>query len=267
MGEELVSRDESFVFRDIRIFESFGHTFHGLFGLLQRLPDIPESLGQGLDIHIGRDRYLWAFRNENIFGNGSITQMRDLKIVREDTLHETIASYIRDGDHIIADIDEMKSLICDMIKVGHMFAMDRDRLRDAIEDFVYLCQPDDELNKDRLMKSLEYDDEETDEEYEDDYSPRPPVKRGLPETRHAKCQNICKAQTICSGGVCHKIEEATEAAEKVVEDVSDAVQETKETVADVSEVAEAVADAKEEVVAEVADVVAPVKDENEVAAE
>jgi hypothetical protein len=198
--------------------------------------------------------------------------MRDLKIVREDTLHETIASYIRDGDHIIADIDEMKSLICDMIKGGHMFAMDRDRLRDAIEDFVYLCQPDDELNKDRLMKSLEYDDEETDEEYEDDYSPRPPVtsaKTSLPETRHEQCQNICKSKTICSNGVCHKIEEAAEAVEKVVEDVADAVHETKEADADVSKVAEAVAEAKDDV-ADVADVVDPVKedeDEDEVAAE
>jgi len=183
--------------------------------------------------------------------------MRDLKIVREDTLHETIASYIKAGDHIIADIDEMKTLICDMIKGGHMFAMDRDRLRDAIEDFVYLCQPDDELNKDRLMKSLEYDDEETDEEYEDDYSPRPPAtsaKASLPETRHSQCKDICKAQTpCCSGGACHKIEDAVEAVEKVVSDVTDAVHETKEAVADVEEA--------------VADVVAPVKDENEVAAE
>jgi len=190
--------------------------------------------------------------------------MRDLKIVREDTLHETIASYIKGGDHIIADIDEMKSLICDMIKGGHMFAMDRDRLRDAIEDFVYLCQPDDELNKDRLMKSLEYDDEETDEEYEDDYSPRPrstSAQNRLPETRDSQCQNTCKSQTpCCGGGVCHKIAEAAEAAEKVVEDITDAVQETKEAVADVEE---AVAD----VVADAEGVVAPVKDENEVAAE
>jgi hypothetical protein len=203
--------------------------------------------------------------------------MRDLKIVREDTLHETIASYIKDGDHIIADIDEMKSLICDMIKGGHMFAMDRDRLRDAIEDFVYLCQPDDELNKDRLMKSLEYDDEDTDEEYEDDYSPRPRVssaKTSLPETRDIQCQNICKSQTTCSDGVCHKISEVAEVVEKVVEDVADAVHETKEAVADVKEevadvkeVKEVVADAKEEVAPDVAEVVTPVKDENEVAAE
>jgi hypothetical protein len=143
--------------------------------------------------------------------------MRDLTIVREDTLHETIASYMRDGDHIIADIDEMKSLICDMIKGGYMFAMDRDRLRDAIEDFVYLCQPDDELNKDRLMKSLEYDDEETDEEYEDDYSPRPTPKKvhkNLPETRHEECHDSCQKvcqtechETVCRDGVCHKISE------------------------------------------------------------
>jgi len=142
-----------------------------------------------------------------------------------------------------------------------MFAMDRDRLRDAIEDFVYLCQPDDELNKDRLMKSLEYDDEDTDEEYEDDYSPRPRVssaKTSLPETRDIQCQNICKSQTTCSDGVCHK-EEAAKAVEKVVEDVADAVHETKEAVA---EVAEAVAEAKDDV-ADVEAVVTPVKDEDE----
>ena len=38
--------------------------------------------------------------------------MPDIKVVKEESLHETIADFIREGDHIIADIDEMKDLIC-----------------------------------------------------------------------------------------------------------------------------------------------------------
>ena len=61
-------------------------------------------------------------------------------------------------------IDEMKDVICKMIKCGYMFSMDRDRVRDAIEDFTFMCQPDDDLNKDRIFKSLEYEDEEDSDE-------------------------------------------------------------------------------------------------------
>tara|TARA_Y100001937_G_scaffold124942_1_gene190662 strand:- start:293 stop:790 length:498 start_codon:yes stop_codon:yes gene_type:complete len=96
--------------------------------------------------------------------------MPDIKVVKEESLHQTIAEFIKEGDIIIADIDEMKEVVCKMIKCGYMFAMDRDRLRDAIEDFVYMCQPNDEINKDRVMKSLEYDDEEdSDDDFEADY--------------------------------------------------------------------------------------------------
>ena len=87
-----------------------------------------------------------------------------LKIVKEDALHETIEAFIREGDILIADIDEMKDVICKMIKCGYMFSMDRDRVRDAIEDFTYMCQPDDDINKDRIFKSLEYDDEDSDDD-------------------------------------------------------------------------------------------------------
>lgn len=88
-----------------------------------------------------------------------------LKIVKEASLHETIETFIRDGGHLISDIDEMKDLICAMIKAGYMFAMERDRLRDAIEDFTYMCQPDDDINKDRIYKSLEYEDDESEDDY------------------------------------------------------------------------------------------------------
>ena len=70
--------------------------------------------------------------------------------------------------HLEDDVipDEMKEVICKMISAGYMFAMDRDRLRDAIEDFSFMCQPSDDVNKDRIMKSLEYEDEMSDDESE-----------------------------------------------------------------------------------------------------
>ena len=83
-----------------------------------------------------------------------------LKIVKEDSLHEEICNYMKNNNSVVPNIDEMKEVVCLMIKSGYMFVMDRDRLRDAIEDFTYICQPNDEVNKDRILKSLEYDDED-----------------------------------------------------------------------------------------------------------
>lgn len=83
-----------------------------------------------------------------------------LKIVKEDSLHEEICNYMKNNNSVVSDIDEMKEVVCLMIKSGYMFVMDRDRLRDAIEDITYICQPNDEVNKDRILKSLEYDDED-----------------------------------------------------------------------------------------------------------
>ena len=62
----------------------------------------------------------------------------------------------------------MKSLILNMIKGGYMFNMDRDRLRDAMEDITFMLCPDDDANRDRVEKGLEYDEEGGDSEDEDD---------------------------------------------------------------------------------------------------
>lgn len=98
--------------------------------------------------------------------------MQEIKVVKEGDLHQNIAKFMELGDHRVSDIDEMKDVICQMIKSGYMFAMDRDRLRDAIEDFVYMCHPNDEINKDRILKSLEYEDEEeSEDEYGEGYMP------------------------------------------------------------------------------------------------
>ena len=155
--------------------------------------------------------------------------MKDIKIVTEGELHQTIASYIEDGKHVVGGIDDMKHVICGMIKDGHMFQMDRDRLRDAIEDFVFFCQPDDDVNRDRLMKSLEYDDESEEDGFERDYpmSPRQPL--------HPDCHTECQ-EGSCSDGVCKlneivaDVKDAVSSAEEVLEDVTDAVKTVEEVV-------------------------------------
>ena len=89
--------------------------------------------------------------------------MKDLKIVTVDELHSKIRSFIVDNDVIIGDYDDMKVLILNMIKSGYMFNMDRDRLRDAMEDITFMLCPDDDANKDRVERGLEYDDDSEDD--------------------------------------------------------------------------------------------------------
>ena len=94
--------------------------------------------------------------------------MKDLKIVPVDELHTSIRTFIVDTKTIIGDYEDMKSLILTMIKAGYMFNMDRDRLRDAMEDLTFLLCPDDDANKDRVERGLEYDDDDDDETDESD---------------------------------------------------------------------------------------------------
>ena len=94
--------------------------------------------------------------------------MKDFKIIPVDELHSTIRKFIIDNNVIIGDYDDMKSLILKMIRNGHMFNMDRDRLRDAMEDITFMLCPDDDANKDRVERGLEYDDSEDDMNHMDD---------------------------------------------------------------------------------------------------
>ena len=106
--------------------------------------------------------------------------MKDLKIISVDNLHQVICDFIKEeqnmmdsglssdgaGD-VIGDYEDMKVLILTMIKAGYMFNMDRDRLRDAMEDITFMLCPDDDANKDRVERGLEYDDDSSDVEIED----------------------------------------------------------------------------------------------------
>ena len=85
--------------------------------------------------------------------------MKDLKIVPVDELHSSIRNFIVESKTIIGDYEDMKSLILTMIRAGYMFNMDRDRLRDAMEDLTFMLCPDDDANKDRVERGLEYEDD------------------------------------------------------------------------------------------------------------
>lgn len=91
-------------------------------------------------------------------------QSVSLKIVMEGKLHEEIVNYIDKNDIVIGEYDDMKNLVLKMISCGYMFNMERDRLRDAMEDITYMMNPGDDVNKDRVSRGLEYDDDESDDE-------------------------------------------------------------------------------------------------------
>ena len=89
--------------------------------------------------------------------------MKDLKIITVEDLHKSIVSYILDSENIISDYEDMKNLILNMIKSGFMFSVDRDRLRDAMEDITYMLCPNDDANKDRVERGLDYGDSDSDD--------------------------------------------------------------------------------------------------------
>ena len=97
--------------------------------------------------------------------------MKELKVVSIDELHSSIRKFIVETKTIIGDYEDMKALILLMIRAGYMFNMDRDRLRDAMEDITFMLCPDDCANKDRVERGLEYDDDDDDGDYDDHDGP------------------------------------------------------------------------------------------------
>ena len=83
--------------------------------------------------------------------------MKELTIVTTDNLHASLRNFIIKSESIIMDYDDMKELVLKMIKSGYMFNMDRDRLRDAMEDITFMLCPNDDVNRDRVEKGLEWE--------------------------------------------------------------------------------------------------------------
>ena len=94
--------------------------------------------------------------------------MKELKVVTTEELHSSLRNYIIDNKVIISDYEDMKSMVLNMVKAGYMFNMDRDRLRDAMEDITFMLCPDDDANKDRVERGLEYEDDDDDDSFNGD---------------------------------------------------------------------------------------------------
>ena len=92
----------------------------------------------------------------------------NIKVVGIDKLHESITEYVQTKEINIVEYDDMKQCILNMIRDGYLFNLDRDRLRDAMEDLTYMYSPNDDLNKDRVGKGLEYEYSEDEDEISDD---------------------------------------------------------------------------------------------------
>lgn len=97
--------------------------------------------------------------------------LESVKIVTVEDLHISILKFIEENRIIIGEYDDMKECVLKMIRARYFFNMDRDRLRDAMEDITFAFCPEDDVNKDRVSRGLEYeysdDEDESDEDIED----------------------------------------------------------------------------------------------------
>jgi hypothetical protein len=117
--------------------------------------------------------------------------MNKLKVVKDDLLHESVIKYIEDNEVVIGEYEDMKKMVLGMIADGYMFNMERDRLRDAMEDITFMLNPNDDINKDRVSRGLEYDDEDSDEEEIDIMNEMKNIKQfmDVAETVQEKTEN------------------------------------------------------------------------------
>ena len=96
--------------------------------------------------------------------------MEDFTFVKLNNMHGIILGYIKDNDIKIVEYEDMKECVLKMIREKYIFNVNRDRLRDAMEDLTYMFSPNDEINKDRVNKGLEYeyDDDDFESDSDDD---------------------------------------------------------------------------------------------------
>ena len=87
-----------------------------------------------------------------------------LKIIKQDTVYETIHYYINSTSKTVSNYEDMVEVVLDMIKEGHCFLMERDILRDCLETLTYMYELQDDMNKDRIILQLIDIDEEDEED-------------------------------------------------------------------------------------------------------
>ena len=146
--------------------------------------------------------------------------MNEFKLVTADNLHNTIRTFLVQAESIIGDYDDMKDVILTMIKAGYMFNMDRDRLRDAMEDITYMLCPSDDANKDRVERGLEYDDDDDDDGYSSSGSDEDFESRAVIEQAQKKLEKKQKQKQGSSRSTEYIISGDSEGS-IVIEDIGD----------------------------------------------
>ena len=87
--------------------------------------------------------------------------------VTNENIHEIIPEYIEDKDITIKDIDTMIDAYMRMVKDNYLFLIDRDLLKDLLVEITYMCAPNDDANKDRVLQHLVGSDSDSDDENDD----------------------------------------------------------------------------------------------------
>jgi hypothetical protein len=147
--------------------------------------------------------------------------MNEFKLVTADNLHNTIRTFLVQAESIIGDYDDMKDVILTMIKAGYMFNMDRDRLRDAMEDITYMLCPSDDANKDRVERGLEYDDDDDDDGYSSSGSDEDFESRAVIEQAQKKLEKKQKQKQQGSSRSTEYIISGDSEGSIVIEDIGD----------------------------------------------
>ena len=147
--------------------------------------------------------------------------MNEFKLVTADNLHNTIRTFLVQAESIIGDYDDMKDVILTMIKAGYMFNMDRDRLRDAMEDITYMLCPSDDANKDRVERGLEYDDDDDDVGYSSSGSDEDFESRAVIEQAQKKLEKKQKQKQQGSSRSTEYIISGDSEGSIVIEDIGD----------------------------------------------
>ena len=160
--------------------------------------------------------------------------MEDFKIITIATMHEEIINFVKDKKIIISDYDDMKECVLLMIRSKYIFNLSRDRLRDAMEDLTYIYSPDDELNKDRVSKGLEYDysddEDDEDDEEDDDFDMMTLLKTMSQMRGPSQVGKTCPKQENEKTDVVEEVGEKVEEVGEKVEEVGEKVEEVAEKV-------------------------------------
>ena len=86
-------------------------------------------------------------------------------LVTKENIHECTLNFIEeDNIHIINFEDSMTDVYLKMIISNHRFIVDRDFIREVFVDIAYVLNPNDTLNKNRVLMELGAIFDDSDEE-------------------------------------------------------------------------------------------------------